>query len=63
LRHILDRVHQILYSAGIWRRHRVKEGFMAAKRKFKCETCGKVKEVGAKARVPECCRKPMQAAA
>jgi len=35
---------------------------MAAKRKFKCETCGKVKAVGAKARVPECCRKPMQAA-
>lgn len=35
---------------------------MAAKRKFQCENCGKVKEVGAKAKVPECCRKPMRAA-
>jgi hypothetical protein len=35
---------------------------MAAKRKFQCEICGKVKEVGPKAKVPQCCRKPMRAA-
>jgi hypothetical protein len=35
---------------------------MAEKRKFKCENCGKLKEVAATAKVPECCHKPMQAA-
>jgi hypothetical protein len=34
---------------------------MAEKRKFKCENCGKLKEVGAKAKVPQCCNKAMQA--
>jgi hypothetical protein len=35
---------------------------MAEKRKFECENCGKLREVGAKAKVPECCGRAMRPA-